>query len=106
MVPTPSPASKEQLPTVAQTLQSEVVSLAVPDETREKVTTHVAPTQPSAQEPPLVLMLPDGAIAEETEMVTHAVRSDVVLNAPVVNPRLPTTAGTEPVVARESTTTV
>ena len=54
-----------------------MVSLTVPEETPEEVTTCVAPTQPSTQEPPLVFMLPDGAITEETQMVTHGVRGDV-----------------------------
>ena len=71
----------------------------------EEVTTFVAPTQPSAQEP-LVLMLPDGAMAEETEMVAHGVGGDVIVKAPVVDPRSPTTAATGPVVTLETITTI
>ena len=41
-------------------------------------------------------MLPDGAIAEERQMVTRGVRGDVTVKAPVVNPRPPTTAATGP----------
>ena len=62
-----SPASKGLLPPVAQARQSQVVSLTVFEETPEEITTYVAPTQPSAQEPLLVLMLPDGAMAEEAK---------------------------------------
>ena len=62
LAPTAWPASGGQLPPVAQTLQSHVVSLTVPEETPKEVMTYAAPTKA-----PLALMLPDGAIAEETD---------------------------------------
>lgn len=39
-------------------------------------------------------------------MVTHGARGDVIVKAPVVNPRPPTTAATGPIVALEAITTV
>ena len=38
-------------------------------------------------------------------MATHGVRGDVILKAPLGNPRAPTTAATGPVVAKELFTT-